>query len=61
MGAVGVGRNGAARVALCWQELDDAQEAQCSRVESPLDGKPEAEIRADLWQWILRKNLNSKC
>ena len=32
-GAVGVGRNGAARVALCWQELDDAQEAQCSRVE----------------------------
>ena len=33
MGAVGVGRNWAARVALCWQELDDAQEAQCSRVE----------------------------
>ena len=33
MGAIGAGWNGAARVALCWQELDNAQDAQCSRVE----------------------------
>lgn len=32
-GAIGAGWNGAARVALCWQELDNAQDAQCSRVE----------------------------
>lgn len=35
--------------------------AQCSRVESPWDGKSGAEIRADLWQRILRKKLNSRC
>lgn len=32
-GAVGAGRNGAAGVALCPQELEEAQDTQCSRVE----------------------------
>ena len=53
----------------CWEHAPANQESlqllshpcPVQRGGKALDGKPGAEIRADVWQRILRKNLNSKC